>query len=80
MTPTMHKPIPMNTRVVVPKHYINKENAKGTVIGIATKYVIFQYIVLLDSPIETEYGECRAIVVIGSELRGENGEDWLLTH
>jgi hypothetical protein len=78
MKPSLHKPVPMESRVIVPKHYLDRDDVKGTVVGVASMHVIFTYIVLLDEPIDTEYGTCRAIVVNGPELRGENGEDWRL--
>jgi hypothetical protein len=68
----------MNTRVIVPKHYLGKDNIRGTVVGISSMHVVFGYIVLLDEAIQTEFGETRAVIVNGPELNGENGEHWRL--
>lgn len=75
--PAFHKPIPMGTRVIVPKHYVGEE-VKGEVIGVSFAHVIFTYMVLLDKPIPSPYGDgtIRGICVSGTELKGENGEDW----
>ncbi len=109
ITPTMHRPIPMNTRVVVPASYGTAANAHGTVVGIAhvhpteadssrespslssTRWldswrprprllrgVFFSYIVLLDVPIDIGHGLMSAICVSGCELRGIDGESWLV--
>lgn len=72
LTPTMHKSIPMNTRVVIPKGNYYPEDLVGTVVGISSVFVIFYYIVLLDVPIISEYGEQRAISVRGSVLESED--------
>lgn len=78
MLPTLHKPVPMGSRVIIPEQFLKKDNVMGVVAGIAFVHVIFGYIVILDEPVETEYGTQKAIVVSGSELRGVNGEDWRL--
>lgn len=80
--PTLHKPVPMNSRVFIPDYYIideisdNQRRLGGTVVGIANIHVIFTYIVLLDEPIQTEYGEFKAVVVNGAELEAEDGTNW----
>jgi hypothetical protein len=55
LTPTMHRPIPMNARVVVPSSYL-PNSPTGTVVGISHMHVMFTYMVLLDTTIETEHG------------------------
>lgn len=75
--PTLHKPIPMESRVVVPASYCG-EPRRGTVVGVAACHVIFWYIVLLDEPHEAPFGAVRAISVPGCELDGEGGGDWRL--
>jgi len=75
--PTLHEPIPMGTRVIVPAAYCGAPKV-GTVVGIASCHVIFHYIVLLDEPHETCLGLVRAVSVSGCDLRGELGEDWRL--
>lgn len=77
LQPSLHKPIPMNSRVVVPAHYLGK-GVSGRVVGISSMHVIFIYIVLLDVPIDSEYGRMEAISVSGSELNGEDGKHWRL--
>jgi hypothetical protein len=76
--PTLHRPVPMGARVVVPEYYLGKPNITGTVAGIASLHIIFAYIVILDEEIDTEYGTQKAIVVNGPELVGVNGENWKL--
>jgi len=71
--PTPRKSVPMGTRVVSPGGYCSTEVVKGRVVGIASVHMVFHYIVLLDSPIETEYGTQGAITVLGSLLEGEGG-------
>lgn len=78
MTPTLHKPIPMGTRVVVPAGWCSTGPVTGTVEGIAFMHVIFGYIVVLDEPIQTEFGAQRAVAVTGPQLTGVNGEHWRL--
>lgn len=75
--PTLHKPVPMNTRVVIPALYAGEER-RGTVVGIAFVHVVFSYIVLLDEPVDTPYGSQRAITVPGGDLTGEDGSNWML--
>jgi hypothetical protein len=77
--PSIHKPVPMGARVVLPEHYLGRPNVTGTVVGIASLHIFFTYIILLDAEIQTEYGPQKAVVVLGQELRGVNGEDWRLT-
>ncbi len=77
--PGLHKPVPMGARVRIPPHYVGKV-ATGTVIGIAALHVVFSYIILLDEPHPTEYGEIRALSIVGSELDSEDGStNWRLT-
>lgn len=75
LQPTLHKPVPMGARVRTPKHYLGEDKI-GTVEGIAFRHIVFVYIVRLDEPIQTEYGEQRAIVIPGSELEGLDGTNW----
>lgn len=74
--PTLHKSIPLQTRVIVPESYLgpDRESYAGRVVGISFLHVIFMYIVLLDVPVETEYGLTSAICVNGAELMNEQGE------
>lgn len=74
--PALHNPVSLQTRVLVPEQYLgpNRESYAGRVVGISFLHVVFVYIVLLDVPIETEYGLTSAICVGGSELRNEQGE------
>lgn len=52
----------------------------GTVVGIASIHVVFQYIVLLDSPVTTEYGGQKAVVCGGAQLTClETGKNWRFT-
>lgn len=76
-TPTLHKPIPVGTRVVVSKGTAGDVHMEGEVIGISMVHVIFFYIILLDTPIEcTATGEMvRGITVPGCELETPDGEN-----
>lgn len=76
MVPTMHRPVPMNTRVVIAPGYVQRDAVKGTVRGIATMHVVFQYIVVLDEPIQTDQGEIGAVAVTGPSLTGEDGTQY----
>lgn len=68
----------MNTRVRIPDSYLGRK-AFGTVVGVSSMHVIFHYIILLDEPFQAEFGEIRALTVIGSELTSEDGsQDWRL--
>ena len=79
LQPTLHKPIPMGARVKIPDHYYNLPNEMwGEVVGISFMHVIFGYIILLDTPLETSYGIQKAIVVNGPELEGSDGTNWRL--
>lgn len=71
-TPTLHLPVPMQSRVIVPKGYLLEE-ATGTVAGVAMAHHIFSYIVILDKPIPFEGESISAITVGGSELMDEAG-------
>lgn len=79
LQPTLHKPVPMGSRVKVPK-YFHSSSAElwGEVVGISFAHVIFGYIVLLDEPLETLYGPQKAVVVNGPELEGPDGTNWRL--
>jgi len=68
----------MGTKVIVPAGYAAIEAVTGTVVGIASLHVIFSYIVLLDSPLQTEYGEWKAIVVHGPSLETPDGKNFRL--
>lgn len=68
MTPTLHKPIPMDSRVRIQESFLGEETY-GTVIGVSSMHVIFTYIVLLDSPRTADFGTYRAVAVHGTELR-----------
>lgn len=74
LEPTLHKPIPLQTRVTVEVY--GKQHL-GTIGGIASMHVIFTYIVVLDEPYEDpDYGLTSAIVIHGPMCRGLNGEHW----
>ncbi len=76
LQPTLHKPVPMNSRVALPEEWLGR-HATGTVVGIASIHVVFQYIVLLDTPIVSEYGEQKAVVCGGPQLTClETGKSW----
>lgn len=75
LQPTFHKPVPMGSRVILPEAWAGK-SATGTVVGIASATVLFGYIGLLDSPIVSEYGEQKAVVCSGCELKSLEGENW----
>lgn len=82
MGPTLHKPVPMGSRVYIPEYFsINKEKKlTGTVAGVASVHVIYTYIVLLDESIQSEeFGELKAVVVNGPELEGVDGSNWRLS-
>ena len=66
----------MNTPVTLPLEWLGKL-ATGTVVGIASIHVVFQYIVLLDEPTETEYGLQSAVVCGGPQLtHAVTQENW----
>lgn len=72
--PTMHRPVPMNTHVVIPALFLGKE-VTGTVVGIASVHVIYQYIVQLDRPHQDpDLGEIRVILVDGCQLLDAEGQ------
>lgn len=78
LKPTLHYPVPMNTRVRIPDSYLNRKSF-GTVVGVSSSHIVFLYIVLLDEPFQADFGEIRALSVIGSELVSEDGlTDWRL--
>lgn len=70
LQPTLHRPIPMSSRVIVSDGFLEKESS-GTVVGIAYQHVIFGYVVLLDEPVFVNARNelHAAIVVPGSFLR-----------
>lgn len=77
--PTLHKPVLLNTKVLIPTYYHQEEDRKsGVVVGIASIHVIFSYIVLLDEPLETIFGQMRTVVVNGPELEAPDGSNWKL--
>ena len=85
--PTLHKPIPMNTRVRLPRYFSDPFRTPifGTVVGISSIHeiqadpFIFTYIVLLDVPLTISYGVVKAVVVSGPELESEDGKtNWRL--
>ena len=81
MEPTLHKPIPMETRVRFPRGL--NPNATdyqyGTVVGVASLHVLFTYIVLLDEPMDSAEGRVRAVGVIGPLLESADGtKNWRL--
>lgn len=80
LQPTLHTPIPLQTRVLVPTHYVGKK-VRGTVAGIASLHVIFTYIVILDEPIDHEQGVTTAITITGTDLMNLDGVyEWRLTN
>lgn len=78
MAPTLHKPVPMGSRVYIPEYFSSKrKKLAGTVVGVASLHVIYTYIVLLDEPLASEeFGEVKAVVVNGPELEGIDGSNW----
>lgn len=79
MIPSMHKPIPLGTKVVIPKNsgYVSEDHT-GEVVGISSQHIMFTYIVLLDEPIVNEYGINKAICVIGTQLENLDGSNFRL--
>lgn len=73
ITPTLHKDIPLQTRVRVDKMYLGHE-ASGIVAGIASLHVVFHYIVILDAPHVLDGETYTAITAIGSHLMDESGK------
>lgn len=81
LTPSMHLPVPMQSRCRVDAQYLGKE-ALGIVAGIASCHVVFHYIIILDEPhVDLESGETfTAISVLGPHLMDESGKyAWRLT-
>jgi len=81
LLPTLHHPIPMGTRVVLPDHYgpAGASPPHGTVQGIAMAHLVFSYIVVLDHQmVLPPYGTVQAVVATGPELVGEDGTHWRL--
>lgn len=78
MTPTFHQPIPMGARVILPAHLL-PSMPRGRVAGVASRHVIYFYIVILDEPLYTEeHGWVEAVTASGCELLKEEGGDWKL--
>lgn len=76
LMPTLHKPVPLQTRVRVHESYLGHE-VRGTVAGIASQHVVFMYIIVLDEPHVFDGEAFTAITVVGSHLMNENGEfEW----
>ena len=79
MNPTLHKPVPMYSRVKIPKRYHGlDEDVIGTIVGVSSVHVIFTYIVYLDNELKSSFGSVRGIVVPGPELEGLDGTNWRL--
>jgi hypothetical protein len=79
LTPTLHKDVPLQTRVRVDAQYLGKE-VTGTVAGIASLHVVFQYIIILDAPHQHDGETYTAITALGSHLMNEEGVyAWRLT-
>lgn len=78
--PTLHKPVPIGSRVKIPDYFDKDKTPRfGRVAGISSVHVIFSYIVILDKPLQTEFGLVDAIIVNGPELKSEDGmSDWKL--
>ncbi len=71
LTPTLHAPIPMESKVKFREDAGLKElsGRTGRVVGIAFKHVIFAYVVLMDGPpIEVDGENHRAVCMLGSLL------------
>lgn len=75
LKPAFHRPIPLETRILIPKGTISDKDRTGIVVGIATKHVIFTYIVLLDEGSEfvDSDGVHRAINFPGNLLHEIDG-------
>lgn len=82
MKPTLHRLIPLETRVLIHRDYFphKRESYTGRVIGIKyDDYITFTYIVLLDVPIQEEFGISNTIEIWGHELMNEDGVyEWRL--
>lgn len=77
--PTLHRPIPLGTRVRLPDTYVGPD-VFGTVTGISTCHVVFFYIVTLDEAVhDARYdvgdvpGMISTVTVLGTELTAEDG-------
>lgn len=78
-TPSLHLPVPLQTRCRIPAEYLGHE-ATGTVAGISSLGIIFHYIVILDTPHQFEGETHTAISVGGPQLMDETGAyAWRLT-
>ena len=74
--PTLHHPVPMGARVKVPAIY-DTPPQEGTVVGVASMYISFTYIILLDNPVvDPDFGEIKAITKQGQDLEGVDGTSW----
>jgi hypothetical protein len=78
--PTLHKPVPMKSRVIVPEAFVGESygDRPGTVVGISSVHVVFVYVVLLDQEISTEWGIMQAVCVPGPQLEKYEGGNWRL--
>jgi len=78
--PTMHRDIPIGTRVRTIKETLPKdvtEELVGEVQGVASVNLFFVYIILLDRPYDLPYfGPCRCMAISGLLLEGEDGESF----
>lgn len=85
ITPTLHHPVELETRVRFPKNWSSGDPEKpghhyGTVIGVSFVHIVFHYIVLLDEPIDTPEGKVRGVTLPGPLLESEDGsKHWRLT-
>ena len=74
--PTMHKPIPMMTRVLLPDYVFNSRSY-GNVVGVSSQGVFFTYIIELDKEIFIEdVGNVLFVSISGLELRDSEGNSW----
>lgn len=84
MEPTLHKSVPLQTRVRTIKDS-GYPVVTGRVVGVASIHIIFTYIVLLDEPILLpgaweEVERHDAITVPGTALETEDGtSNWRIT-
>lgn len=80
--PTLHKPVPLGSDVVIPVGPYNGSDKPrtGKVVGISSTHVLFHYIVLLDDGCEYHdgYGTHKAVSVIGTALEKPGGGNWKL--
>lgn len=75
--PSMHKPIPMGTRVSHKTGYgTGYPDFTGTVVGIASIHAIYHYIVALDLGIVVDGEIHTALSVPGTLLVGTDGKSF----